>query len=91
MPRITKSFGGGSKTPIEPTTKGLSQKSITVKEYLDEKEEVSQEIIPFEYNELTKSLFKMVYLEFYYWVLAYQDEVEWFVRVVEENSYMKNV
>ena len=81
--------GGTSKTDIEPATKGLSQKSITVKEYLDQKEEITQEIMPIEYSELTKKLFDMVYLAFYYWCIAHQEGVEWFVRVVEEESYVK--
>lgn len=81
-------FGGPSKTDIEPSTKGLSQKSITVTEYLDQKEEIAEEIIPFEYSDLTKELFEMVYLEFYYWCGKNGDGIEWFVRVVEENSYI---
>jgi len=53
---------------------------------LDQKEEVSDEIVPFEYSDLTKELFKMVYLEFYYWCIAHQDGVEWFVRVTLEKQ-----
>jgi len=45
--------------------------------------------MPIEYNELTKKLFEMVYLAFYYWCIVHQEGVEWFVRVVEENSYVK--
>jgi hypothetical protein len=33
-------------------TKGLYQKGIGVKEFLDQKEEVAQEIVPFEYSDL---------------------------------------
>ncbi|MBU1151814.1 hypothetical protein KJ632_03225 [Patescibacteria group bacterium] len=76
--------GGGAKTDIEPTTKGLSQKSITVKEYLDQKEEVTEEIIPFGYSDLTKELFEMVYLDFYYWVKGNLESVEEFLRLVRD-------
>ena len=82
-------FGGASKTDIEPATKRLYQKNITVKEYLDQKEEITQEVMPIEYSELTKKLFEMVYLAFYYWCIAHQEGVEWFVRVVEEERCVK--
>ena len=45
--------------------------------------------MPIEYSELTKKLFDMVYLAFYYWCIAHQEGVEWFVRVGEEESYVK--
>ena len=70
---------------------GCAIKSITVKEFLDQKEEITEEIVPFEYSDLAKELFEMVYLEFYYWVVEYEEGVEWFVRVVEENSYVKKI
>jgi len=47
--------------------------------------------VPFEYSDLTKELFEIVYLEFYYWCGKNGDGIEWFVRVVEENSYVKKV
>jgi len=64
---------------------------MSVKEFLKQKEEITQEVKLIEYSELTKKLFEMVYLAFYYWCVAHQEGVEWFVRVVEEESYVKVV
>ena len=82
---------GASKTDIEPMTKGLYRNGMNVKEYLDQKEEITKESVPFEYSELTKKVFEMVYLAFYYWCIAHKDGVEWFCRVVEEENYVKVV
>ena len=76
--------GGGSLTRLEPLTKGLSQNGITLKEYLDQEEEVSEVIIQFEYSPQTKAIFNKVYLEFYYWVRGNLEKVEEFLGLLKE-------
>lgn len=61
---------------------------MTLKEYLDQEEEITDEIVPFEDSPQTKTIFNEVYLGFYYWIRGNEDEIEWFMRAVVENNYM---
>lgn len=86
-----QSNGGAFKTDIEPPTKRLSQNGMTLKEYLDQEDEVLEEIIvPFEYSSQTKAVFKKVYLEFYYWVRGNLDKVEEFLGLLKESQFCDN-
>ena len=76
--------GGASKTDIEPPTKRLSQNGMSLKEYLDQEEEMTEEITPFEPCKETFEIFKRVYLEFYYWVRGNIEMVEEFSRLARE-------
>ena len=58
---------------------------MTLKEYLDQEEEVLEEIVvPFEYSPQAKEVFNKVYLVFYYWVRGNLDRVEEFLKLVNE-------
>ena len=76
--------GGASKTDIEPPTKRLSQNGMTLKEYLDQKEEITEEVIPFNSCKETFEIFKQVYLKFYYWVRGNLEKVEEFLMLIQE-------
>jgi len=72
------------KTDIEPPTKRLYQNGMSLKEYLDQEEEVSEKSIPFKPRKETFEIFKQVYLEFYYWVRRNLEKVEEFLGFLRE-------
>ena len=57
---------------------------MTLKEYLDQEEEIDEEVIPFKPCKETFEIFKQVYLEFYYWVRGNLERVEEFLGLISE-------
>ncbi len=57
---------------------------MTLKEYLDQEEEITEEVIPSKPCKETFEIFKQVYLEFYYWVRGNIEKVEEFLRLLKE-------
>lgn len=56
---------------------------MTLKEYLYQEEEILSPVTQIKYSDLTKELFKMAYLEFYYFVRGNIEKVEEFLRLSE--------
>ncbi len=77
---------GLSRQILNHLPKGrLSQNGMTLKEYLDQEEEVLEQIvIPSEYSPQTKKVLKKVYLEFYYWVRGNIEKVKEFLGLIDE-------
>ncbi len=55
---------------------------------MDKEEEPESQATQIEYSDLTKDLFKQAYLDFYYFVMNNKDQIEWFIKIIDESCYL---